>query len=169
MMSIGLIPLFLYSVLRSFIDALGKTRVSMFITLLSAPINIALNYMFIFGKFGFPALGGAGAGLASALTYWLILIIAIMIVYQNKPFAELAIFNNWSKPSFAKIGTLSKIGIPIGLSLFAETTIFSAVTILDECVFDSSYFCSSNCNELHFSSLYDSIKYCNGGYYFSWT
>lgn len=130
MMSIGLIPLFLFSVLRSFIDALGRTRVSMFITLLSAPINIVLNYIFIFGKFGFPALGGAGAGLASALTYWLVLIIAIMIVYRNKPFTEIAIFKNWSKPSFAKIGTLSKIGIPIGLSLFAETTIFSAVTIL---------------------------------------
>ena len=111
-------------------DALGRTRVSMFITLLSAPINIALNYIFIFGKFGFPAMGGAGAGLASALTYWLVLIIAIMIVYRNKPFAEIAIFKNWSRPSFAKIVTLSKIGVPIGLSIFAETTIFSAVTIL---------------------------------------
>lgn len=130
MMSIGLIPLFLYSVLRSFIDALGKTRVSMVVTLLSAPINIALNYVFIYGKLGFPALGGVGAGLGSAITYWLILFIAIGIVYKNKPFAELAIFRNWSKPSFAKIGTLTKIGIPIGLSLFAETTIFSAVTIL---------------------------------------
>ena len=64
MMCIGLIPLFLYSVLRSFIDALGKTRVSMFITLLSAPINIVLNYVFIYGKFGLPALGGVGAGLS---------------------------------------------------------------------------------------------------------
>ncbi|WP_391209248.1 MATE family efflux transporter [Psychrobacillus sp. L4] len=130
MMSIGLIPLFLYSVLRSFIDALGKTRVSMIITLLSAPINIALNYIFIFGKLGMPALGGAGAGLASALTYWLILFIAVFIVYRNKPFAELRIFHGWSKPSFIKFKVLTKIGLPIGLSIFAETTIFSAVTIL---------------------------------------
>ncbi|WP_391122136.1 MATE family efflux transporter [Psychrobacillus sp. L3] len=130
MMSIGLIPLFLYSVLRSFIDALGKTRVSMIITLLSAPINIALNYIFIYGKLGMPALGGAGAGLASALTYWLILFIAIFIVYRNKPFAELRIFHGWSKPSFIKFKVLTKIGLPIGLSIFAETTIFSAVTIL---------------------------------------
>ncbi|QFF98922.1 MATE family efflux transporter [Psychrobacillus glaciei] len=130
MMSIGLIPLFLYSVLRSFIDALGKTRVSMIITLLSAPINIALNYIFIYGKLGMPALGGAGAGLASALTYWVILFIAIFIVYRNKPFAELRIFHGWSKPSFIKFKVLTKIGLPIGLSIFAETTIFSAVTIL---------------------------------------
>lgn len=130
MLSIGLIPLFLYSVLRSFIDALGRTRVSMFITLLSAPINIGLNYLFIYGKLGFPELGGVGAGLASALTYWLILFIAIIIVVRNRPFAQLNIFQDWTKPSFDKIRTLMKIGIPIGISLFAETTIFSAVTIL---------------------------------------
>ena len=130
MISFGLIPLFLYSVLRSFIDALGKTRVSMFITLLSAPINIFLNYLFIFGKFGFPELGGVGAALASAITYWLILLIAVVIVFKLNPFADLMIFFNWSKPSLSKIRALMKIGVPIGISLFAETTIFSAVTIL---------------------------------------
>lgn len=130
MLSIGLIPLFLYSVLRSFIDALGKTRVSMFITLLSAPINIALNYLLIYGKLGFPELGGVGAGLASAITYWLILLIAIIIVLRSNPFATLKIFHSWTRPSIVKIRTLMKIGVPIGISLFAETTIFSAVTIL---------------------------------------
>ncbi|MEK3977572.1 MATE family efflux transporter [Psychrobacillus sp. FSL K6-2836] len=130
MLSIGLIPLFLYSVLRSFIDALGKTRVSMLITLLSAPINIALNYLLIYGKLGFPELGGVGAGLASAITYWLILLIAIIIVLRSNPFANLKIFQSWTKPSLVKIRSLMKIGVPIGISLFAETTIFSAVTIL---------------------------------------
>ncbi|MER2077844.1 MATE family efflux transporter [Psychrobacillus psychrotolerans] len=130
MLCIGLIPLFLYSVLRSFIDALGKTRVSMFIILVSAPINIVLNYLLIYGKLGLPELGGVGAGLASAITYWLILLIAIIIVLRNNPFAELQIFHRWTKPSLVKIRMLMKIGVPIGLSLFAETTIFSAVTIL---------------------------------------
>ena len=130
MLSIGLIPLFLYSVLRSFIDALGKTRVSMYIILLSAPINIVLNYLLIYGKLGLPELGGVGAGLASAITYWLILLIAIIIVLRTNPFAELKIFHRWTKPSLVKIRMLMKIGVPIGLSLFAETTIFSAVTIL---------------------------------------
>lgn len=130
MLCIGLIPLFLYSVLRSFIDALGKTRVSMFIILVSAPINIVLNYLLIYGKLGLPELGGVGAGLASAITYWLILLIAIIIVLRSNPFAELQIFHKWTKPSLVKIRMLMKIGVPIGLSLFAETTIFSAVTIL---------------------------------------
>ncbi|MBW9235169.1 polysaccharide biosynthesis C-terminal domain-containing protein, partial [Leptospira santarosai] len=64
-MIIGIIPLFAYNVLRSYMDALGKTRVTMIITLLSAPINVCFNYLLIFGNFGFPELGGAGAGYAS--------------------------------------------------------------------------------------------------------
>lgn len=129
-MSIGLAPLFAYSVLRSYMDALGKTRVTMFVTLLSAPINIFFNYLLIFGNFGFPELGGAGAGYASAITYWLILIIAIVIVHKQKPFHQYEIFKNWQKVMFIKWKDITKIGIPIGLSIFAETSIFSAVTLM---------------------------------------
>ena len=55
-LSFGIVPLFVYSVLRSFIDALGHTRVTMIITLSSLPINVLFNYLLIFGKFGFPEL-----------------------------------------------------------------------------------------------------------------
>src|SRR5690625_4654797 len=58
----GIIPLFIFNTLRSFIDALGETRVSMIIILLSLPLNVLFNYMFIFGKLGMPALGGIGSG-----------------------------------------------------------------------------------------------------------
>ena len=130
MMAFGLVPLFLYSVLRSVIDAFAKTRVSMFITLISAPINILLNYIFIFGKLGFPALGGIGAGLASALTYWIVLFITIFLFVRIKDFKQIELFKEWSKPSLSKWKELTKIGVPIGLSIFAETTIFSAVTLM---------------------------------------
>lgn len=52
--SFGIIPLFGYTVVRSCIDALGQTRVSMFITLIALPVNVGLNYLLIFGNFGFP-------------------------------------------------------------------------------------------------------------------
>lgn len=129
-MSIGLAPLFAYSVLRSYMDALGRTRVTMFITLLSAPINIFFNYLLIFGKFGFPELGGAGAGYASAITYWLILFVAIGFIHKLKPFQHYEIFKYWQKVIFTKWKDITKIGVPIGLSIFAETSIFSAVTLM---------------------------------------
>ncbi|MBR0590555.1 MATE family efflux transporter [Bacillus pumilus] len=129
-LAFGIIPLFGYSVLRSFIDALGKTRVTMFITLTALPINFVLNYVFIFGNFGFPKLGGAGAGLASALTYWAIFIMSICIVMKAEPFASFRLFQKLPQINISRMGQILKIGLPIGFAIFFETSIFAAVTLL---------------------------------------
>ncbi|KKI90187.1 multidrug transporter MatE [Bacillus sp. SA1-12] len=129
-LSFGIVPLFLYSVLRCFIDALGFTRVSMLITLTSLPINFVLNYLLIFGTFGFPKLGGIGAGVASAITYWCITAIAVYIIIKQPPFRDYNVFTTFFRPSLKKWGELLKIGVPIGLSIFFETSIFAAVTLL---------------------------------------
>ncbi len=129
-LAFGIIPLFGYSVFRSFIDALGKTRVTMFITLTALPINFVLNYVFIFGNFGFPKLGGAGAGLASAMTYWAIFIMSICIVMKAEPFASFHLFQKLPRINISRMGQILKIGLPIGFAIFFETSIFAAVTLL---------------------------------------
>lgn len=129
-MSYGLLPLFGYSVLRSFFDGLGQTRVSMAIILLAAPINVTLNYFLIYGKFGFPELGGAGAGYASAITYWLVFFIACMTASKWRNFTEFKLFQQWGKISLKKWKEILFIGVPIGISIFVEISIFSAVTLL---------------------------------------
>ncbi|AZV51265.1 MATE family efflux transporter [Bacillus halotolerans] len=129
-LSLGIFPLFVYTVLRSFIDSLGKTRVTMMITLCSLPINLVLNYVFIFGKFGMPALGGVGAGIASALTYWCICIISFIIIHKAAPFSEYGIFLTMYKFSWEACKNMLKIGLPIGFAVFFETSIFAAVTLL---------------------------------------
>ncbi|WP_375200707.1 MATE family efflux transporter [Bacillus sp. RS11] len=129
-MCAGILPLFLFCVLRCFIDALGQTRVTMIITLLTTPINIMLNYIFIFGKFGVPELGGVGAGVATAITYWLIFFITVWIIAKHVPFERFRIFHEWPKLEWLCWKEILIIGVPIGISLFAETSIFSAVTMM---------------------------------------
>ncbi|GEN82644.1 putative multidrug resistance protein NorM [Sporosarcina luteola] len=129
-MSLGLLPLFAYTVLRSFFDALGATRISMLIILLSAPINIVLNYLLIYGNFGFPELGGAGAGFASGITYWIVFVIAFLIAWKRKSFQLYSLFSKWDAISFNRWKGILKIGVPIGLSIFVEISIFSVVTLL---------------------------------------
>lgn len=129
-LSFGILPLFFYAVIRCFIDALGFTRVTMFITLSSLPINFALNYLFIFGKFGFPRLGGIGAGIASAITYWCITGIAVFIVMKQIPFKDYKVFKIFYSVSIKSWSEILKIGVPIGLAIFFETSIFAAVTLL---------------------------------------
>ncbi|KKB33779.1 MATE family efflux transporter [Bacillus thermotolerans] len=129
-LSYGIVPVFVYTVLRCFIDALGLTKISMVITLISLPLNIFFNYVLIFGKLGFPALGGVGAGYASAITYWLIALIAVYVIHRNHPFASYQIFRQLPAVSLKKWKEILFIGIPIGLAIFFETSIFSAVTLL---------------------------------------
>jgi len=129
-MCAGLIPLFLFFVMRCFIDALGQTRVTMIITLLTTPINIVLNYIFIFGKFGAPELGGIGAGVATAITYWLVFLITVWIIAKRVPFEHFCLFHDWPKFEWLRWKEILIIGVPIGISLFAETSIFSAVTMM---------------------------------------
>ncbi|MGG1879777.1 MATE family efflux transporter [Paenibacillus cisolokensis] len=128
--SFGIIPLFAYTVLRSFIDALGQTRTSMIITLITLPVNVVLNAMFIYGLWFFPRLGGVGAGVASAITYWVVLMITILIVHRVHPFSDFGMFRKLSKASLSAWKGIMKIGVPIGFSIFFETAVFAAVTLL---------------------------------------
>ncbi len=129
-MSIGLFPLFAYTVFRAFFDALGATRVSMFIILLTAPINIVFNYLLIFGKLGLPEMGGAGAGYASGITYWIVCAIAFWIALRHKKFQPYQLGQQFKGIQFKKWKEILAIGVPIGIAIFVETSIFSAVTLL---------------------------------------
>lgn len=129
-LSYGILPLFVYNVLRSFIYALGKTRVVMFILLSALPLNFLFNYVLIFGKWGFPELGGAGGGYATSITYWVILLFTVIIVKTQEPFSNYRVFSNVQMFTWEKCKEILKIGIPMGLSTFFETSMFAVVTIL---------------------------------------
>ncbi|MGJ9459274.1 MATE family efflux transporter [Oceanobacillus sp. CF4.6] len=126
----GIMPLFIFNTIRCFMDGLGQTRASMIIILISLPLNVFFNYIFIFGKLGIPALGGIGAGIATALTYWVVCIISLIVMLRVHPFRKYNIFGNWYLPSLRLWANQLKIGVPIGAAIFFETSIFSAVTLL---------------------------------------
>lgn len=129
-LSIGIIPLFLFNALRSFIYGLGKTRVVMILLLLALPLNLFLNYMLIYGKWIFPELGGVGGGYATAITYWFILIMTVFIIKSQEPFSNYLKWSSFKAFSIKKCMEILKIGVPMGLSIFFETSIFAIVTIL---------------------------------------
>src|SRR5690625_1088215 len=147
----GIVPLFVFNTLRAFMDALGKTRTSMIIILWTLPINVLFNYVFIFGKFGVPAFGGIGSGIATAITYWVSCLIAIYIILRTPHFSLYAIFKEWTKPIFSDWIEQLKIGIPIGMSIFFETSIFSAVTLFMSVY--STYTIAAHQAAINFASL----------------
>lgn len=136
-LAFGVIPLFISNVLRNFYDGQGLTRISMFITILAVPFNIFFNYSLIFGKFGLPELGGIGAGYATGLTYWVILIASIFMLFKIESIKRHRVFVDWVKPSLLAFKEQLKIGVPIGLSIFFEASIFSVVTLLIGAMFST--------------------------------
>ncbi len=137
-LSFGIIPLFLSCVVRNFFDAQGHTTITMFIVLIAVPFNILLNWMLIYGKFGFPELGGAGSGYATAATYWFILVLSVLMTFVIKPMRVHSLFRNWPKVSLKTWKTQLSIGIPIGLSVFFEASIFSMVTLFMGSMFEKT-------------------------------
>ena len=127
-LGLGVVPFFMITPLRSLVDTLGYTHLTMRIYLLALPINACLNYVLIFGKLGLPRLGGVGAGVASGLTFWLLLAIFAWVVSRLEPFKSYHIFG-FVQPVYSWLKEYLRIGVPMGISIFMETSIFGVVAL----------------------------------------
>ena len=125
--SFGIIPIFLAGVLRNFIDAHGYTRLTMGITMCTVPVNIVLNYIFMYGLIGVPAFGGVGAGIGSALALTLNLVLNALVVTHIQPFRDYRLFHQLPRLNIAEWKKQLSIGVPIGGTMFCEQSIFGAV------------------------------------------
>ncbi len=149
-LSIGIIPLLLFSVIRSLLDSLGLTKLSMYLMLLLLPLNCGFNYLLIYGAFGFPELGGAGAGLGTSLAYWCLLGISIIILVKQKNLKELHLERR-SPLKLERIIEGISLGLPIGGTVFAEVIIFSVVGLIMAKF--SSMIIASHQSAMNFSTL----------------
>ena len=150
LLAIGIIPLLLFSVIRSLLDTLGLTKLSMYLMLLLLPLNSGFNYVLIYGAFGFPELGGAGAGLGTSLAYWALLLISTLVLLKHKKLKEYQL----QKPmplQIKKIKEAIYLGLPIGGSVFAEVAIFSVVGLIMAKF--SSLIIASHQSAMNFSNL----------------
>ncbi|RSI83511.1 Multidrug resistance protein NorM [Streptococcus mitis] len=149
-LSIGIIPLLLFSVIRSLLDSLGLTKLSMYLMLLLLPLNSGFNYLLIYGAFGFPELGGAGAGLGTSLAYWCLLGISVIILLKQKNLKELHLEQGASL-NLERIMEGIRLGLPIGGTVFAEVIIFSVVGLIMAKF--SSMIIASHQSAMNFSTL----------------
>ena len=149
-LSIGIIPLLLFSVIRSLLDSLGLTKLSMYLMLLLLPLNSGFNYLLIYGAFGFPELGGAGAGLGTSLAYWVLLGISILVLFKQERLKALHLEKRIPL-NIDKIKEGVRLGLPIGGTVFAEVAIFSVVGLIMAKF--SSLIIASHQSAMNFSSL----------------
>lgn len=105
-LAFGIFPDFIFLVLQQFLIGLGHMRANMVFTFIWVPINIIANYVLMFGKWGFPALGITGIGWGTTFSFWImIFIIAAYIFFQKDyqiylPFKKqklLKLFTTWKE------------------------------------------------------------------------
>ncbi|MGR5543365.1 MATE family efflux transporter, partial [Vibrio campbellii] len=69
-------------------------------------INIPLNWIFVYGKFGAPALGGVGCGVATTIVYWVMLLMLFGYVFTTQRFASVGLFEQLHRPDFKELKRL---------------------------------------------------------------
>ncbi|PIY09872.1 MAG: MATE family efflux transporter [Flexibacter sp. CG_4_10_14_3_um_filter_32_15] len=131
LVAFSIIPWFLFLALQQFSEALIKTKVPMSVNILACAVNIILNYLLIFGKFGFPELGLVGAGIATLVSRVLMLVVMLIIFFALPFFRQFIDFtfsiSVFSKDIFKK---LLNIGVPIGMQMVFESGAFGVAAIM---------------------------------------
>lgn len=119
-----------FQVLRNQCEGLSKTKPGMVIGFIGLLINIPINYIFIYGKFGAPALGGVGCGVATASVYWAMLLMMKLYVRRARSQRDIRLPQRFTPPDWAALRRLSALGLPVALALFFEVTLFAVVALL---------------------------------------
>lgn len=131
LVGISIIPMLLFMTLKQFTDGLEYTKTAMMLSLAAMPINIFLNWLLIFGHWGFPRLELVGAGYATLITRTLIFVVLALIVLKHRTFSRyMAVRENQWKYSLKTIRELLHIGVPSSMQLGVEVGAFAVSGII---------------------------------------
>ena len=119
-----------FFVLRGFASALGRPRPVLWVLLAGLAVNALLDYLLVFGAWGFPRLGLAGAGLATTLAGITSFIGLAVVVVAARPFRRYEVFRNVLTADWPLFRELIFVGVPIGLTVVLEAGIFIAAAFL---------------------------------------
>ena len=119
-----------YQALRNFATALKTPRAAMMVMLVTIVFNATADYALIFGHFGAPKLGILGAGIASASSYTFSFFAMLAVVYATPKLRDYRIFRRFFRPHWKHLNEIFQLGMPMGLTMLFEGTLFNASLLL---------------------------------------
>lgn len=129
-LSWGAPALSLVFLLRFFSEGTGNTTPTMFYGVAGALLNIPLNYVLMFGKLGFPALGTVGCGYATSIVIWMQFLLLVLYIGIHRHYRPFALLSRLDPPDWGTILSLLKIGVPIAVAIFVEGSLFVGAALL---------------------------------------
>lgn len=116
--------------LRYTSEGLGRTKPIMYIGIAALGLNVFGNWVFMYGKFGMPALGAIGCGVATALVLWFMFFAMFLHMRRHRMYREFAFFERVARPHRRTLRELVRIGAPIAGSILAEGGLFVAAALI---------------------------------------
>ncbi|MGE0857455.1 MAG: MATE family efflux transporter [Gammaproteobacteria bacterium] len=126
----GVPAAFAYHAFKQLHEGIGRTVPVMVVMAVALPVNVLLNYGFLFGRLGLPALGAPGCGLGTGITFWLMLTLLAGHARRALDQRQFALWARFDWPDAAVMRRLVALGLPIGLSLLLQSGLFTVIALL---------------------------------------
>jgi multidrug resistance protein, MATE family len=120
----------LFFVFRGLSDGIAWTVPTMLFGLAGLALLLPLGWALMFGRLGLPGLGAAGLGYATAIVLWLQALGFLVYLAISPRFADLCLFEAFELPRWAPIAEVLRVGLPMGVSIFMEGSLFVATGLI---------------------------------------
>ena len=126
----SIFPVLLVSVLRSYLSAIERVQIVLWITLAGVALNAFLNYAFIFGNLGVPRMELAGAAVATLVTNFVTATGLVWYCWGVPALRQHEIFVRLWRPDWAAFREVFRLGLPISLTILAEVGLFAVASVM---------------------------------------
>jgi MATE family multidrug resistance protein len=126
----GMVPALLVMALKSYLSALGRTQVVLWVTLAAVLVNLGLGWTLIFGNLGAPEMGVRGAAISTLTVQWVTFAVLGLYAHFQPGLRRFHLFSRFWRADWHAFGRVFRLGWPIGVTGLAESGLFSAASVM---------------------------------------
>ena len=126
----GIGPALLFMTLRGLVSAHGKAGIVLYVTIIILTVNAIFAYALVLGHFGLPAMGIEGAAIVSFAVNVLSFVLITAYIQWRPELRRYELFVRFWRPDWAAFREVVHLGLPIGLTMLAEVSLFTGASLL---------------------------------------